>query len=152
MIFDTLDNADCYARLHPLFPRAIEYLRDTNLSALPPGRYPIAGEQLFAIVEAAEARSRSEAKLECHRRYIDIQLVLEGNDEMGWRSLRDCRQPIADYSTERDIQFFHDVPHSWINTPPGALCIFFPGDAHAPLVGKGSIRKVVVKIAVSATA
>jgi YhcH/YjgK/YiaL family protein len=74
-------------------------------------------------------------------------LVLEGVDEMGWKPLSDCREPVDDYSAERDIQFFRDAPASRIATPPGAFCIFFPEDAHAPLVSAGSIRKVVVKIA-----
>lgn len=148
MIFDTLANADRYATLHPLFPAAFAFLRDTDLTALAPGRYPIQGEALFAIVDAAAARNREDAKLECHRKYIDIQLVLDGLDEMGWKPLSDCHQPVADYLAERDIQFFLDAPASWIATPPGAFCIFFPQDAHAPLVGTGTIRKVVLKIAV----
>lgn len=147
MIFDTLANADRYATLHPLFPRAFGFLRDTDLKALAPGRYPIQGEDLFAIVESSSGRSRDQAKLECHRKYIDIQLVLAGTDEMGWKPLCDCHDPIADYSSEKDIQFFHDAPASWIATPPGAFCLFFPQDAHAPLVSEGAVRKVILKIA-----
>lgn len=148
MILDTLVNADRYATLHPLFAQAFEFLRGADLQALALGRYPIDGERLFAIVEAVSGRSREEARLECHRKYIDIQLVLEGMDEMGWKPVRDCREPATDYSAERDIQFFRDAPASWVATPPCAFCIFFPQDAHAPLVGSGSIRKVVLKIAV----
>jgi YhcH/YjgK/YiaL family protein len=148
MIFDTLINADRYAALHTRFPRAFEFLRGTGLKALAPGRYPIDGENLIAIVEAVAGRSRDAAKLECHRKYIDIQLVLDGTDEMGWKPLHDCREPLADYLAEKDIQFFRDAPASWIATPPGAFCIFFPEDAHAPLAGTGDIRKVILKIAV----
>jgi YhcH/YjgK/YiaL family protein len=147
MIFDTITNADRYAPLHPLFPRAFEFIRDTDLLALAPGRYPIVGDDLFVIVESVAGRSRAEAKLECHRKYIDIQLVLEGVDEMGWKALADCREPVADYSVEKDIQFFSDAPASWIATPPSAFCIFFPEDAHAPLVASGNIRKLIFKIA-----
>ena len=149
MIFDTLANADRYAPLHRLFPRAFEFLRNTDLMALAPGRYPIEGESLFAIKEAANGRRREEAKLECHRKYIDIQFVLEGADEMGWKPLCDCQEPLADYKAEKDIQFFRDTPASWIATPPGAFCIFFPQDAHAPLVSDNQIRKVILKIAVA---
>lgn len=148
MIFDILANADRYAALHPLFPRAFAFLRETDLMALAPGRYPIEGESLFAIVEEVNGRRRADAKLECHRKYIDIQLVLTGIDEMGWKPVRDCHEPVADYSDKRDIRFFRDEPASWIATPPGAFCVFFPEDAHAPLVGTGSIRKLVLKIAV----
>jgi len=147
MILSALSQSDRYAALHPLFPRVFEYIRNTDLLALIPGRYPIVGEQLFVIVESIAGRSREAAKLECHRRYIDIQLVLEGVDEMGWKALADCTQPVSDY--KEDIQFFHDAPTTWIATPPGAFCIFFPEDAHAPLVSVGNIRKVIFKIAVT---
>lgn len=148
MIFSTLANAHRYADLHPLFPRAFDYIRDTELLTLAPGNYPISADNLLAIVEHVPGRTRSEAKLECHRRYIDIQLVLEGVDEMGWKSLADCHQPVSDYSAAQDIQFFHDAPTTWIATPPDHFCIFFPDDAHAPLVASGIIRKVIFKIAV----
>ena len=148
MILDTLNNLDRYASLHPLFPRAIEFIRNTDLSALHAGIHAIVDQQLFVIVEEAQGRSRAEAKLECHRKYIDIQLVLEGVDEMGWKPLADCHQPVSDYSEERDIRFFNDAADSWISTPAHAYCIFFPEDAHAPLVSTGKIRKLVFKIAV----
>ena len=119
MILARLAEADRYAALHPLFARAFDFLRSTDLSALAPGMHPIQGEQLFAIVEDCAGRTRAEAQLECHRRYIDIQLVLEGVDEMGWKPLAECANPATDYD-----------------------------DAHAPLVSAGMIRKVVVKIAV----
>ena len=151
MILSTLSQSDRYAALHPLFPRAFEFIRNTDLLALAPGRYPILDKQLFVIVENVAGRVREAAKLECHRRYIDIQLVLEGVDEMGWKALADCTQPVSDYSAEKDIQFFHDAPASWIATPPGAFCIFFPEDAHAPLVSNGNIRKAIFKIATAQT-
>ena len=148
MILASLAEADRYCALHPLFARAFGFLRDTDLHALAPGRHDVQGEQIFAIVEACEGRTRAEAKLECHRRYIDIQLVLEGVDEMGWKPVAECLDPQTEYDAARDIRFFNDAPSSWIATPPGTFCLFFPNDAHAPLVGAGMIRKVVVKIAV----
>ena len=149
MIFSTIFQADRYATLNPPFPRAFDYIRNTDLHALAPGQHGIVGDDLFVIMELVPGRTRAEAQLECHRRYIDIQLVLEGVDEMGWKPLADCREPVSDYSAEKDIQFFHDAAASWIATPPDHFCIFFPEDAHAPLVSAGSLRKAVFKIAVS---
>jgi YhcH/YjgK/YiaL family protein len=148
MIFSTLSQSSRYAALHPLFPRVFDYIRNTDLLALTPGVHSIIDKQLFVIVEEANGRTRAEAKLECHRKYIDIQLVLMGIDEMGWKPLSDCHQPIAEYNSERDIQFFDDVPDSWISVPAGAYCIFLPEDAHAPLVSGSRIRKLIFKIAV----
>ena len=150
MILDTLAYADRYLALHPRFAEAFAFLRTADLTALAPGRHAIDGDALFALVEDGPGRTRAEAKLECHRRYIDIQLVLEGVDEMGWKPTADCVDPATEYDAARDIRFFNDAPSSWIATPPGAFCLFFPEDAHAPLVGTraGTIRKVVVKIVV----
>lgn len=149
MIHDTLANADRYAVLHTLFPQAFDFLRDPGLGELAPGRYPIDGERLFAIVESVHGRTREQARLERHRRYIDIQYVLEGRDEMGWKPLQDCVEPVADFNPAKDIQFFQDRPDNWLSTPPGVFCIFFPSDAHAPLVSDGLIRKVIIKIEVA---
>jgi YhcH/YjgK/YiaL family protein len=151
MILDTIANADRYAPLHALFPQVFEYIRNTDLKTLAPGRYSIMGDDLFAIVEHASGRTRETAKLECHRQYIDIQLVLNGVDEMGWKPLANCHYPVSDYNAERDIQFFHDIPATWIATPPDAFCIFFPEDTHAPLVAMQNIHKVIFKIAVHAS-
>lgn len=148
MILSSLSQSDRYAGLHPLFPRAFDYMRNTDLYALAPGRYNIVSDDLIAIVEHVPGRTREMARLEAHKRYIDIQLVLDGVDEMGWKPLADCYNPVSDHSIEKDIRFFNDAPASWIATPPDAFCIFFPEDAHAPLVSSGQIRKVIFKIAV----
>jgi len=148
MIIAALTDAERYYALHPLFARAFEFLRHTDLKALAPGKHAVQGEGIFVIAEACAGRTRSEAKLECHRRYIDIQLVLEGIDEMGWKPVVECVNPATDYDATRDIRFFNDAPSSWVATPPGSFCLFFPDDAHAPLVSAGFIRKLVVKIAV----
>jgi len=150
MILSALPHAARHVSLHPLFAPAFEYIRHTDLFALEPGRYPISGDQLFAIVERAPAKIKEMAKLEAHRKYIDIQLVLEGDEHMGWKPLADCLNPIGEYSEEKDIRFFHDAPTAWVPVPPHHFCIFFPEDAHAPLVGSGTIRKVIFKVAVAA--
>lgn len=149
MILDTLANASRYSGVHPLFAQAFAYMRDHDLNALTPGRHYIAGDDLFVVIQHVHGRPREEAQLECHRNYIDIQFVLDGIDEMGWKPLAACHAPVSDYLAEKDIRFFHDTPDAWLATPAGAFCIFFPEDAHAPLVGSQPIRKAVFKIAVS---
>ena len=148
MILSTLKQAERYVGLHPRFARAFEYLMSTDLKSLPPGKHAVEGEEIFVIVEACKGRTRGEAKLECHRRYIDIQLVLEGVDEMGWKPLAECIDQATDFNVERDIQFFNDTPSTWVTTQAGSFCIFFPDDAHAPLVSDGMIHKAIMKIAV----
>lgn len=149
MIFSSLSQAKRYAGLHPLFEQAFDYIEKSDLFNMAPGRYNIAGEDLIAIVEHVPGKTREMARLEAHRRYIDIQLVLDGIDEMGWKPLADCHNPVGEHSAEKDIRFFTDAPVSWIATPPDHFCIFFPEDAHAPLVSSGQVRKVIFKVAVN---
>ncbi|MDP2805243.1 MAG: YhcH/YjgK/YiaL family protein [Gallionellaceae bacterium] len=149
MIFSSLSQAKRYAGLHPLFSQAFDYIENNDLFNMPPGRYNIIGEDLIAIVEHVSGKTREMARLEAHRRYIDIQLVLDGIDEMGWKPLADCHNPVSEHSEEKDIRFFTDAPVSWIATPPDHFCIFFPEDAHAPLVSTGQVRKVIFKVAVN---
>lgn len=149
MILSALSQSDRYAALHPLFQRAFDHIRETDFFALAPGRYNIAGEDLIAIVELVPGKTKEMARLEAHRRYIDIQLVLQGDEQMGWKPLADCFNPVSEHSVEKDIRFFHDAPASWVAVPPDHFCIFFPEDAHAPLVANGMVRKVIFKVAVN---
>ena len=55
---------------------------------------------------------------------------------------------VTAYNPTNDVQFFKDAPTSWMTTPAGAFCIFFPNDAHAAIFGTQSIEKAVFKVAI----
>lgn len=148
MIVDTLQNADAHAGLHPGFKRAFEFLRALPPEGLQPGRHIIEGSRIFALAAEDQGRGVEGARLEAHRKYIDIQFVMSGDERIGWRDLAECREVAEPYSDERDIEFFREPPASWSRVAPGSFAIFFPDDAHAPLAGRGPVRKVVVKVAV----
>lgn len=147
MILDTLANANRYYSFHPLFPRALEFLAAPDLMTAPPGRIEIAGPDLVAIISTQQGKWHSEARLETHRKFIDIHYLLAGKETMGWRAGSECRETEVEYSAEKDIAFFTDEPSLWITMHPGTFTVFFPWDGHAPLVGNGSIHKVVLKVA-----
>ena len=146
MILDQLDQADRYTGLNSLFPRAFEFLRSTKLSNLSSGRVEIDGDRIFAIIAKGPGHSREQAKLEVHRAYVDIQVAAAGVDEIGWKSLPLCTTPEGEYDPDGDGQVLADAPDAWIAVGPGAFAIFFPQDAHAPMVSDGELHKVVVKV------
>jgi len=148
MIVDRLENADQYCDMHPAFAQAFAFLRRNDLAQLLAERHDIDGDRLFCTISKGPGRPRSEANLEAHRKYIDIQYVIAGTEEYGWKPTADCRIVQTPYDAEKDIEFFKDGPESWTAVPPGSFVIFFPQDAHAPLVGSGQIHKAVLKIAV----
>lgn len=147
MIVDMLPEAGRYAGLHPLFPRAFEYLARADLVALAVGRHAIDGERFYVSIDQVEGRGREGARLESHQRYIDIQVAIEGSEEIGWRALALCSAPAGPFDRSRDVRFYEDRPDTWIALPPGRFAIFFPEDAHAPLAGRGVVKKAIVKVA-----
>ena len=148
IIINKLQHAERYFKMHPAFERAFAFLRQKGLAELPTGRHEIDGERLFCMISKGPGRSRSEAKLEAHRKYIDIQYVIDGTDEMGFKPTANCKVVDTEYDADKDIMFFNDQPESWTEVPAGSFVIFFPQDAHAPLVSKGEIHKAVLKITV----
>jgi YhcH/YjgK/YiaL family protein len=148
MILDRLANANLYASLHSRFALAFEFLSKGDLENLPVGRYEIDGDFVYAMVQRGAGRSREEAYLEAHDRYIDIQLVVAGTDDMGWSPRSLCREITKAYDDSADVAFFGDAPSAWISVGAGSFVIFFPGDAHLPSISSEEIHKVVVKIAV----
>jgi biofilm protein TabA len=147
MVLDTLACAGRYAALHPAFARAFRFLTGTDLESLPTGRTAIDGDNLFVIIDRKDGRGRDGARLEAHRRYIDIQYTLHGEEEIGWTPLAACATPAGPFDDTKDIVFFEDAPASWLSVPRGSFAIFFPDDAHAPLAGRGALTKAIVKVA-----
>ncbi|MGD9723669.1 MAG: YhcH/YjgK/YiaL family protein [Pirellulales bacterium] len=148
MILCDLESASRYSILHPGLRAGFEFLARPDLQSLAGGRHEIDGDRVFALVNRDPGRGRAAARLEAHRRYIDIQYLVEGREEIGWRPTSECRQIAEPYSDPRDIMFFADAPHTWIELPVGKFLIFYPQDAHAPLAADGPNTKVVIKVAV----
>lgn len=148
MILDWLTNAHSYLPLNPRFAKAFEFLQHSELKGLPEEKYEIDGDNIFALVAKEQGRKKEEALLETHEKYIDIQVVLEGTDDMGWKPKFSCSQPKEGYDSEKDLQFFMDQPDTWLSVKPGSFAIFFPEDAHMPLISSETLHKIVVKIKV----
>jgi biofilm protein TabA len=146
MIFDKLFNSGRYADLHPLFAAAFRFLGKKGLSGFPDGRYEIDGDRLYAIILRNKGRGRKSAKLEAHRRYIDIHFSLGGIDEIGWKPAKECVRKQSRFSAKKDCGFFSDAPRAWVPLIPRSFVIFFPEDAHAPSCGKCELHKVIVKV------
>ncbi|MDH3981317.1 MAG: YhcH/YjgK/YiaL family protein [Kiritimatiellaceae bacterium] len=147
MILDTLENAARYAGFKAGLSEGFGFLDQPGLADLEDGKYVISEDLVFAIVQRNPGRDVSEGKLEGHRKYIDVQFVISGDESMGWSPRSDLPESVH-YDAEKDLEFFEGTPQSIIKVPPGSFAIFMPSDAHFPLIGNGPIHKVVVKVAV----
>ena len=147
MILDTLVQYGRNPGQHRVFTRAVDFRKTNPHAYQAPGRHEIDDDRLFVLIDRQDGRGHAGARLEAHRRYIDIQLTLDGSEEIGWLPLAAC-QPRGGFDTEKDIAFFDEAPRVWLPVPPETFAIFFPEDAHAPLAGRGPLLKAIVKVAV----
>jgi YhcH/YjgK/YiaL family protein len=147
MIIDSMANAHRYAELHPLLAEAFAWIGETDLDAAADGKSDIA-DGLKAIISTAPGKTAeaSTAKFECHNQNIDIQLCIRGTETIGWRPRQSCELPNGEFNVEKDVQFYHEAPHMFFQLQPGQFAIFFPEDVHAPMIGDGEIKKLVVKV------
>jgi len=148
MILDSLKNAYAYISLNPLFKQAFDFISKNDLSSFEPGKVVLDGDRLYISVMEIEGKTPEAAKMEAHKKYIDIQIVLKGEETMGWTAIEHCKNEIDPYNTDKDIVFYTDKPTTNISVNPGEFIIFFPEDGHAPAIGKGHIKKAVVKVLV----
>ncbi len=148
MIIDHINNLTLYKQLHPKFKQAFHFILNNDISNFSPGKYEIDKDNIFIMIDKNIGKAKKDSFPELHRKYIDIQIVLNGVDEMGWLPKSLCTDPIEKYNEKNDIQFFKNKPLSWIKVKKEMFVIFFPSDAHQPLIGNSEIHKAVVKIAI----
>jgi YhcH/YjgK/YiaL family protein len=148
MIVDTLQNAGKYFSVHPLFAKAFDYIGKTDLPTIEMGRYEIDGDNMKAIFSNKKGMTAaaSAAKFECHDKHIDIQLCINGSETIGWKPRVNCVKPNGGYNAEKDVQLFLDEPDMYFQLHDGQFAIFFPEDVHAPMIGEGDIKKLVIKV------
>lgn len=149
MILDSLENTHRYETLHPLFKAAFAYARDTDFSHLPDGKQAVADAGFSVSIASLFGKEKAEAAIETHKRYIDIQFPLLGVEKIGWKPGDQLKEESVPYNEEQDIAFYVDKPTAYTKIYPGQFAVYFPEDGHAPGIGQGNIRKVIIKIPVS---
>ncbi len=149
MILDHIKNAHLYYSMNPLFQKAFEYLSSNDFTRMENGVYEVEGKSILAIVNSYETEPASQRVWEGHQKYIDIQYVASGVENMGHSSIQQA-QVLQAYDEENDFTKF-EATGTEITVPTSYFTIFYPSDVHKPnLVHRNSmqIKKVVMKVKV----
>ena len=152
MIVTDLDAFEHQAPLTPSFRLAVEFLHRKDLLELPDGNVPLDGKRVFAILQRYRTAHMDAPKFEYHRKYIDLQYILAGEEVIGWAPAAEMTA-LFNYDEQQDICFGLMQPGKWssVRLRAGQLGVFWPEDAHAPRLAAGPtvlVRKIVVKVAV----
>ena len=127
--------------------KAFAYLKETDLSNLKAGKYPIDGENVFAIVTEGATKDIAATKWEAHHNYQDIHYVIKGKELIGIAPVSSAKL-IEEYDREKDIAFYSSKG-KFYKSSPGTFFIIFPEDAHRPGIkteGYNEIKKIVIKV------
>jgi YhcH/YjgK/YiaL family protein len=146
MIVSNLQNSERIESLHPLFKQLFDYVKTHDLLHTECGRIELAGDDLFINNVNPTCVSASDQVLEVHRDYIDVHILLEGKERIGWKALEDVTDLKQAYQKEGDCALYSDTPTLFVDLLPGQFLIVFPEDPHAPVIGEGKIRKLIGKV------
>ena len=147
MIIDKIENATIYKNLGERIKKSFDYITQTDLKNLASGKYEIDGENIFALISEYKTKPESEGKLEAHRKYIDVQYVIDGEELMGYAPLNG-QERLDPYKEDNDIVFFKG-DKSFTKVSAGMFAVFFPEDVHMPGIASGkssSVKKLVIKV------
>jgi YhcH/YjgK/YiaL family protein len=149
---DASVNRKTFAEMYHKNPRhwdqAFLFLKGADLKNLPLGKQELEGEHLFVSVAEYYGKQKPDALYEAHKKYIDIQYVITGEELMGLTTLDKVteRDP---YNLEKDIAFYDFDGGEYMKATPDKFFLFFPEDVHQPSVTTGDsvqVKKIVVKI------
>ena len=106
----------------------------------------------FALEQVYVPRLRPEGFFESHRKYIDVQVIVAGEELM---EVKDISQLVVSeqYAPERDfIKYADAADTSVLKMRAGDVAVFFPEDGHMPSLrwrNADLVRKTVVKVPVA---
>ena len=146
-----LDELKKYYAANPAyFEKAFEYYKNNDLLKLAPGKYPIDGDNVFATISEYNTQDPSERQWENHKKYIDIQIILSGKEQMGKAPYAEAT-PNVPYNETKDIEFRKASNGKNYSAEPGTFFMFFPSESHMPNQNPATgevvkVKKVVFKI------
>lgn len=161
-IFGPFSSVRQQAAADPRFAAALVYVADVlragsgagaRISRIVAGvtdRVDLAGGS-FALEQVYVPRLRPDGFFESHRKYIDVQVIVTGEELMEVQDI--SRLVVSDpYNLERDLLKYADsADTSVLRMRAGDVAIFFPEDGHMPSLrwhNADLVRKTVVKVPV----
>jgi YhcH/YjgK/YiaL family protein len=147
MIIDKIENARLYRNLSDNIKKALDFLQSADLKALDCGRHEISGEEIYLSKSEYMTKQSNETLPEFHRKYIDVQFVLSGEELLGYAPPSTDGAKV-DYDDAKDIAFTKS-PVEYLSLNEGTFAIIFPQELHQPGIASSAssrVEKIVVKV------
>ena len=148
MIRDNINNFLKYASSSKSCFWVYDFIRNLKKKKWPVGRYELGGDRGYAWVQKNEPAPESKKDLESHRRYIDLQYIIEGCEEMYWQQTNSLEEKIP-YNEETDAAFYSGSVSCRFQVRADEFVVFYPQDGHKPgccVQFPEKVRKIVIKM------
>lgn len=149
MIFANLKYVDRYNFLEKDVLECLNYTLNNKLIDLKQGSYSIDEENIFFNVVEYETKEKKERFWEAHRKYIDVHVMLKGEEKISLNSIFNLNE--KEYNEEDDFLGFEGEENSNVILRYGDFLICYPEDAHMTAIKsneKNTIKKVIFKVIV----
>lgn len=151
MIFDNLQNSARYYSLGDRIKRAFEFIKNTDFGSYKAGKYPENGDGMFFLVNEYTTKELKDCLMESHRKYIDLQYMLKGSEQIG-HALLTNNTITKEYDSENDYVLYKPEKLSLFTLHEGEFAVFFPNDLHMTSIFNETpqaIKKIVVKVLIN---
>ena len=147
MICDSMQNLIAYAGCFHGLDILLSWLQENRLEDLPLGRTEIDGDRVFVNVMNAQTRPQEGAEYEVHKRYMDLQLDLEGCERFSVSDFVQYNAKGFDEQADIGVGSGRSVCEGQLGE--GRFALFLAGEPHMPTLccqQPEPVKKVVVKI------
>jgi len=145
MILDSISNIGKYKENKKIY-KALSFLKENDFTDVAVGRYELDGETIYYMVQEF-VTEKERPVCEAHKRYIDIQYIVSGEEAMGCAHI-DTEKTLVEENIEKDYCFY-ECDCEKVNLFKGDFIIFYPEDLHKPCLAVSNpakCKKVVVKV------
>ncbi|WED24602.1 YhcH/YjgK/YiaL family protein [Vibrio sp. JC009] len=148
MLFGNINQLDLlpytYTRLRSCIDEAMAIARENE-----DGNYPLSDSRIFVVLASAQTEPVGQRAAEIHKKYIDVQILLEGEEQLGYSNQLDEETRKIEVLPD-DLLFVDEVTHeNFVTLTPGDFALFYPNQIHRPLCASGepgAVRKAIIKI------
>lgn len=144
---DASEFARQYALNKTYWDKAFAFLKEHDLNNIAKGKYVIDADNVTASVTIDSSKDLEKTKWESHRRFVDLQYVIDGEELIGLYPVNKATL-VKEYDEKKDVANY-TAEGKLYSAKPGTFFLFFPSDAHRPNITPGGnkpVKKIVIKI------
>lgn len=131
--------------------KCLEFLAQNGNANIALGRHEVDENGTYVMISEYNTRLKEQGMWEAHKKYIDLQLVLSGEEYLHVSSLNHMKTGV--YEEEKDFLPCQGEAERTLHMEEGKAVLLMPDDVHMPNMSVdetiSNVKKAVFKIPVA---